>query len=71
LLYTYLEHRYSSTVVLTVEQMEALLGFSLPALACTERDWWASVGVRTNQYSEAWTGAGRTATPVKRSVLER
>ena len=62
-LYTYLERRYASTVVLTFEQMEALLGFALPALACTERDWWTSVGVRTDRYSEAWTGAGRTATP--------
>jgi hypothetical protein len=60
-LYTYLEHRYASIVVLTFEQMEALLGFALPAPACTERDWWAGVG--TNRYSEAWMGAGRTATP--------
>ena len=28
-LYTYLEHRYASIVVLTFEQMEALLGFAL------------------------------------------
>ena len=31
-LYTYLEHRFASTVVLTFEQMEALLGFSLPRI---------------------------------------
>jgi hypothetical protein len=63
LYYTYLEHCYASTVVLTVEQMEALLGFSLPALACTEPDWWASVGVRTNQYSDAYGGGADGNTP--------
>jgi hypothetical protein len=62
-LYTYLEHRYASVVVLTFEQMEALLGFALPAPACTERDWWTGAVVRTNRHSEAWMGAGRTATP--------
>lgn len=62
-LYTYLARRYASVVVLTFEQMEALLGFALPASACTERDWWAGVDVRANRYSDAWTGAGRIATP--------
>jgi hypothetical protein len=32
-LYTYLEHRYASVVVLTIEQIEALLGFDLPGPA--------------------------------------
>ena len=44
-LYTYLEHRLASIVVLTFEQMEALLGFALPAPASTERDWWTGVAV--------------------------
>src|SRR5687767_10770065 len=46
-LYTYLEHRYASIVVLTFEQMEALLGFALPASARTERDWWTGAAVHT------------------------
>ena len=62
-LYTYLERRYASIVVLTFEQMEALLGFALPAAACTERDWWTGAPLLTNRYSEAWIGAGRTAMP--------
>ena len=62
-LYSYLERRYASIVVLTFEQMEALLGFALPASACTEPDWWTSDPVLANRYSEAWTGAGRTAVP--------
>jgi hypothetical protein len=62
-LYTYLEHRNASIVVLTFEQMEALLGFALPASACTERDWWTGAAVHTHRQSAAWMGAGRTATP--------
>lgn len=62
-LYTYLEHRYASTVVLTFDQMEDLLGFALPAPAFTEPDWWTGAAERKNRQSEAWMGAGRTATP--------
>ena len=62
-LYTYLEHRYASTVVLTFEQMEALLGFALPEAARMERDWWTGAAVRTAPHSDAWTVARRTATP--------
>ena len=57
------DHRYASIVVLTFEQMEALLGFALPASACTEPDWWTGEPVVTNRYSEAWIRAGRTAMP--------
>ena len=62
-LYTYLERRYASTVVLTFEQMEALLGFALPTLACTDRDWWTGVAASATGYPAAWIGAGRTAAP--------
>jgi len=62
-LYTYLERRYASNVVLTFEQMEALLGFALPARASTERDWWTSPTSDGDQHSEAWSVAQRTATP--------
>lgn len=62
-LYTYLEHRYATTVVLTFEQMEALLGFALPASARTEPDWWTRAAVSAHRHSAAWSVAGRTATP--------
>ena len=62
-LYTYLEHRYASTVVLTFEQIEALLGFALPDAARMERDWWTGAALRTGWHSDAWTMAKRTATP--------
>jgi hypothetical protein len=62
-LYTYLEHRHASVVVLTFEQVEALLGSALPIAASTERGWWTDPAVRSNRYSEAWIGARRTALP--------
>jgi hypothetical protein len=61
-LYAYLEHRYASVVVLTFEQIEALLGGALPTPARTEREWWTDVAA-TQRHCLAWTGAGRTATP--------
>lgn len=63
LLYNYLEHRYASTVVLTFEQMESLMGLTLPARARTERDWWTAAASRADTHSDAWTVARRTATP--------
>ena len=62
-LYTYLEHRYASSVVLTFEQMEALLGFALPAAARKEPGWWTSAAGHGTREGEAWTAAKRTATP--------
>ena len=62
-LYTYLERRYASNVVLTFEQMESLLGFALPAPASSERDWWTSPTDDLDQHSDAWTVACRIATP--------
>jgi hypothetical protein len=61
-LYTYLERRYASVVVLTFDQIEALIGFALPTLARTEREWWTDIQ-DTQNHSAAWTGAGRTAAP--------
>jgi hypothetical protein len=60
-LYTYLEHRYASSVVLTLEQIESLLGFALPAAARQEPTWWT--GVVGHGAGDAWTAANRTATP--------
>ena len=62
-LYTYLEHRYASNVVLTFDEMESLLGFALPAPARSERNWWTSPTDDLDGHSDAWTVACRTATP--------
>jgi hypothetical protein len=61
-LYRYLEHRYASMVVLTFDQIEALLGSALPVTARVEAGWWTDVGGPKSP-SSAWTGAGRTAVP--------
>src|SRR4051812_32839733 len=54
-LYTYLEQRYASVVVLTLEQIEALMGSPLPATARSERDWWTAGGGQPHPQSAAWT----------------
>ena len=61
-LYTYLEHRYASIVVLTFEQIESLLGYALPGPAKSEPGWWTNI-VDAQHHCTAWTGAGRIATP--------
>ncbi len=61
-LYTYLERRYASVVVLTLEQIETLLGFALPVPARTECEWWTdTAGARP--HCAAWIEGQRTATP--------
>ena len=55
LLHKYLHNRFADRVVLTLTQIEAILGFSLPLPASVERDWWGC------RQSAAWTLAGRGA----------
>ena len=65
LLYDYLENRYATTVVLTFGQIEDLLGFGLPELAHTDKDWWTRAEIPSGEArcSDAWTLASRTAEP--------
>ena len=63
LLYKYLRDRFADRLVLTFGQIEDLLGFSLPAPARIEPEWWSTpdaVADRSMQ-SDAWTLARRTA----------
>jgi len=62
-LYTYLEHRYASIVILTFEQIESLLGFALPEAARLEPGWWTGTAGRGASDGNAWTVARRTAMP--------
>ena len=64
-LQTYLENRHADMIVLTFGQIEDLLGFTLPQLACTDHAWWTlrETNVKGPRHSDAWTLAGRTATP--------
>ena len=63
-LYKYLEHRYADAVVLTFAQIEDLLGFALPQRARTYQTWWTlGENVEGAPHADAWTLAGRTASP--------
>ena len=61
-LYSYLEHRYASIVVLSFQEVEALLGFALPEAARLHEDWWTTVGALAPDADAAALVAGRTAT---------
>lgn len=62
-LYTFLEHRYSNTVVMTFTQLEDVLGFPLPELARTDSEWWTAPSTSESRQSLAWTLAHMTAKP--------
>jgi len=64
-LHKYLDNRYATTVVLTLTEIEDILGFALPAAARTDRAWWTVADRNTAEggYSDAWTVASRTAVP--------
>ena len=74
-LHKYLNDRYADTVVLSFDQIEALLGHPLPELA-HQQDWWITTphdGSPSSQ-SHTWTDANRTALPnfpAKHVVFER
>jgi hypothetical protein len=61
-LHKYLDERYANTVVLTFNEIEDLLGFTLPALARLRPDWWANADSPASAHSYSWTRASRRAT---------
>jgi hypothetical protein len=72
LLHTYLKNRYADTVVLTLAEIEDLLGFSLPDQARLRREWWTDT--ETASHSDSWILASRRAVPnllAKTVVFER
>ena len=62
-LYTYLDRRYAGTVVLTFEQIEALLGFAPPSPAFADAEWWTGPCRADDRHTAAWTAARRSAAP--------
>ena len=62
-LFTYLDHRYAATVVLTFEQIEALLGFAPPSPAFADAQWWTDPCGPIDRHAAAWTAARRSAAP--------
>jgi hypothetical protein len=75
-LFEYLDKRFADTVVLTLQQVQDLLGFALPSAALDDPAWWADTGTGATEtlWSDAWTLAHRTARPNLRArtvVFER
>ena len=72
-LHKYLNDRYATVVVLTLSEIEDILGFALPAPARTDRAWWtvADADTPAGPYADAWKSASRTAMPnlVTRAVV--
>jgi hypothetical protein len=62
-LFTYLDRRYAVTVVLTFEQIEALLGFAPPSPGLGDAEWWTASGGASDHHAAAWTAAHRSAVP--------
>lgn len=64
-LHKYLDGRYADTVVLTFVDLEALLGFALPAAARLQPVWWSNLASEDglSPQSGAWIQAHRTARP--------
>ena len=62
-LFTYLDRRYATTVFLTFEQIEALLGFVPPPPAFADAEWWTGSAGATDRHTAAWTAARRRAAP--------
>jgi hypothetical protein len=68
----YLQRRYADRIVLTFDQIESLLGFTLPQAALASDTWWQEASSATKSpQSTSWIDAGRTATVnlMGRSVL--
>lgn len=63
-LYDYVKNRYANVVVLTFAQIEDLIGFRLPDIARTQREWWTAAETSDAEPSnEAWRHTGRVVTP--------
>ena len=65
LLHKYLANRYADDMVMTFGQNEVVLGSALPQLARTYQAWWTKGETEAGgpPHADAWTMAGRTATP--------
>jgi hypothetical protein len=64
-LHEYLRKRFADSVVLTFDQIEDLLGTTLPAEARNDQGWWERPTATATEAhcSDAWVLANRTARP--------
>jgi hypothetical protein len=75
-LHKYLKNRYADVVVLGFNEIEDLIGCTLPEAARQQLSWWAEpeADAAPSAQSRTWTQADRTARanlPAKRVVFER
>ena len=72
-LHKYLDGRYADTVVLTLVDIEALLGFALPNDAHVQPEWWSNADAdrAASPQIAVWMHAHRIARPnlTARNVL--
>lgn len=62
-LQVYLRGRFAARVVLTLSEIEDLVGFPLPQQARVDTGWWSGGHADTSLQAIAWTLAGRVAVP--------
>jgi hypothetical protein len=67
-LFEFLTTRFADRVVLTLKEIEDVLGFALPPAARTEAAWWTTSDSVANEHAGSWTRANRTATPNMRAM---
>ena len=54
----FLSQQSSDRITLTFSEIEAVLGFTLPASAHRHTAWWSNSNTKAHPYSQAWTDAG-------------
>ena len=57
-------------VTLTMQEMEKIIGDSLPASAYRYSAWWGNSATMEHPYSRAWTDAGYYTTEVSRTICD-
>jgi hypothetical protein len=62
-LHEHLSGLTAESVDMTFAEVESVLGFALPPSAREYREWWANAETKQHPHSQAWTLAGRKATP--------
>ena len=57
---TFLENSKKNTMVLTVHELEKILGSSLPNSALIRREWWGNEVIQNTKHThcKAWINAG-------------
>ena len=56
----YFEDQDKSSIMLSFEEIEEILGFKLPSTAINQRSWWGNEDIKITRHSQcrAWRNAG-------------